>query len=111
VLRAAEVDFGQGWLLGRPGEPWPAEPQAGGRPLVTPRPAVDRLERAVASARDVREASALVVEHLARSGLMPSVYLEQGGRLRCQAVRGYWQIYDGMPPSAGVIGRTFRTGQ
>ena len=28
---------------------------------------------------------------------MPSVYLEQGGRLRCQAVRGYWQIYDGMP--------------
>ena len=41
---------------------------------------------------------------------MPSVYLEQGGRLRCQAVRGYWQIYDGMPPSAGIIGRTFRTG-
>ena len=33
---------------------------------------------------------------------MPSVYLEQGGRLRCQAVRGYWQVYDGMPPSAGV---------
>ena len=30
-------------------------------------------------------------------GLLPSVYLEQGGRLRCQAVRGYWQIYDGMP--------------
>ena len=24
VLRAAEVDFGQGWLFGRPGEPWPA---------------------------------------------------------------------------------------
>ena len=41
---------------------------------------------------------------------MPSVYLEQGGRLRCQAVRGYWQIYDGMPPSAGIIGRTFRDG-
>ena len=28
---------------------------------------------------------------------MPSVYLEDGGRLRCQAVRGYWQIFDGMP--------------
>ena len=26
VLRAAEVDFGQGWLFGRPGEAWPAEP-------------------------------------------------------------------------------------
>jgi diguanylate cyclase (GGDEF)-like protein len=42
---------------------------------------------------------------------MPSVYLEEGGRLRCQAVRGYWQIYDGMPATAGVIGRTFRTGE
>ena len=42
---------------------------------------------------------------------MPSVYLEDGGRLRCQAVRGYWQIYDGMPATAGVIGRTFRTGE
>ena len=41
---------------------------------------------------------------------MPSVYLEQGGRLRCQASRGYWQVYDGMPSSAGVIGLTFRTG-
>jgi diguanylate cyclase (GGDEF)-like protein len=41
---------------------------------------------------------------------MPSVYLEQGGRLRCQASRGYWQVFDGMPSSAGVIGRTFRTG-
>jgi diguanylate cyclase (GGDEF)-like protein len=26
-------------------------------------------------------------------------------------VRGYWQIYDGMPATAGVIGRTFRTGE
>jgi diguanylate cyclase (GGDEF)-like protein len=26
-------------------------------------------------------------------------------------VRGYWQIYDGMPATAGVIGRTFRTGR
>ena len=44
-------------------------------------------------------------------GLMPSVYLEDGGRLRCQAVRGYRQIYDGMPATAGVIGRTFRSGE
>ena len=42
---------------------------------------------------------------------MPSVYLEDGGRLRCQAVRGYWQVYDGMPATAGVIGRTYRTGR
>jgi diguanylate cyclase (GGDEF)-like protein len=42
---------------------------------------------------------------------MPSVYLEDGGRLRCQAVRGYWQVYDGISPTAGVIGRAFRTGE
>jgi hypothetical protein len=42
---------------------------------------------------------------------MPSVYLEDGGRLRCQAVLGYWQIFDGMPDTAGVIGRTYRTGE
>src|SRR5215210_3762324 len=77
VLRDADVDYGQGWLFGRPAEAWPEEPSA--RPTAPPRP--------------------------------PSVYLEGGGRLRCQAVRGYWQIYDGMPATAGVIGRTFRTGE
>src|SRR3954468_10615328 len=47
----------------------------------------------------------------ARADLMPSVYLERGGRLRCMAVEGYWQVRDGMPPTAGVIGRTFRVGR
>jgi diguanylate cyclase (GGDEF)-like protein len=110
VLRAAEVDFGQGWLFGRPSEPWPADPETAVAPLRVASPAGGRLERALASAPTVRDAATVVVEHLARNGLMPSVYLEQGGRLRCQASRGYWQVYDGMPPSAGVIGRTFRTG-
>ena len=111
VLRAAEVDFGQGWLFGRPGVAWPPEPEPEGRRPLVAAPAGGRLERAVASASTVRDASTVVVEHLARSGLMPSVYLEQGGRLRCQSARGYWQVYDGMPTSKGVIGRTFRTGE
>ncbi len=110
VLRAAEVDFGQGWLFGRPGVAWPPEPESSGRRLAVA-PGGGRLERAVASAETVRDACTVVVEHLARTGLMPSVYLEQGGRLRCQAVRGYWQIYDGMPAGAGVIGHTFQTGE
>jgi diguanylate cyclase (GGDEF)-like protein len=42
---------------------------------------------------------------------MPTVYLEQGGRLRCQAARGHWQVYDGLPATAGLVGRTFRTGE
>ncbi|HEX5621294.1 MAG TPA: EAL domain-containing protein [Solirubrobacteraceae bacterium] len=110
VLRAAEADFGQGWLFGRPAEPWPADPETAAPPLRVSSAGGGRLERAVASAPTVRDASAVVVEHLARTGLMPSVYLEQGGRLRCQASRGYWQVFDGMPASAGIIGRTFRTG-
>ena len=64
----------------------------------------------VDSAPSVRAAAQVVVDHLAERGLMPSVYVEIDGRLRCQAVRGYWQIFDGMPPSAGVIGHTYRTG-
>ncbi len=109
ILRDAEVDYGQGWLFGRPAEAWPAEASA--RATAPPRPPSGRLERELAAATSVREASEAIVEHLARKGLMPSVYLEDGGRLRCQAVRGYWQVYDGMPATAGVIGRTFRTGR
>lgn len=64
------------------------------------------------AADDVRAACRAVVEHLTQLGpLMPSVYVERGGRLRCQAVEGYWQILDGMPPTAGVIGATFLSGR
>jgi diguanylate cyclase (GGDEF)-like protein len=60
----------------------------------------------------VQHLCGVVVDGLAEGGrLLPSVYLERGGRLRCQAVRGYWQVFDGMPPGAGVIGRCFRTGK
>src|SRR5690349_10312878 len=78
VLREAEVDYGQGWLFGRPAEPWPADPGAAAVPLHVSSTGGGRLERAVASAPTVRDASTVVVEHLARTGLMPSVYLEQG---------------------------------
>jgi diguanylate cyclase (GGDEF)-like protein len=63
------------------------------------------------AAHDVREACRAVADHLAAlPGVLPSVYLEHGGRLRCQAVRGYWQTRDGIPPTSGIIGRAFRTG-
>ena len=110
VLREADVDYGQGWLFGRPAEPWPEE-ATGRRDFVPMRRPAGRLERELAAATCAQEASAAIVEHLARRGLMPSVYLEDGGRLRCQAVLGYWQIFDGMPDTAGVIGRTYRTGE
>jgi diguanylate cyclase (GGDEF)-like protein len=76
-----------------------------------PAAVADPLRKAVAGAPDVAAAAGAVVDHLAGLGLLPSFYLEQGGRLRCQAVRGYWQIFDGIPFDRGVIGRTFRTGE
>ena len=70
----------------------------------------DLLARRLAAAPDVEAACEVAVEHLARDGLLVSAYLRQGDRMRCRGIRGYWQIYDGMPLGAGVIGRTVRTG-
>ena len=92
-----EIDYGQGWLFGRPGEAWPRD--------VTPRrpspsaapPASGRLERDLERAGTARDASEAIVDHLARRGLLPTIYLAQEGRLRCQAVRGVWQVFDGLP--------------
>ena len=70
------------------------------------------LDEVLRRAADVPSACRAVAELLGASGeLMPSVYLARGGRLRCVAVRGYWQIFDGMLPSVGVIGRAWRSGE
>ena len=109
TLRAMEIDYGQGWLFGRPSAPWP-EDAAPAAPARRP-PGTGRLERDLERARDAREACDAVADHLARRGLLPSVFLAQAGRLRCQAVRGYWQVFDGIRPTAGIIGRVFRGGE
>src|SRR5882672_2194806 len=70
------------------------------------------LRTALAAAEDHRSACAVAVDHLAGNpAYKPSAYLERGGRLRCQALRTYRQAFDGMPPGAGMIGRTFQTGR
>jgi len=77
-----------------------------------PPASADTLAAALSRAGTVDEACTAVVDHLVSLGLaMPSLYLERGGRLRCYAVRGYWQVFDGMPADAGVIGHTYRSGQ
>jgi diguanylate cyclase (GGDEF)-like protein len=71
-----------------------------------------RMRAALEAAPDVRAASEALVAALAGiDGLLPSIWLERGGRLRCQAVRGYRQIRDGVPPSHGVVGRAFSSGR
>ena len=72
---------------------------------------VDAFAKATARATDVRAASWVAVEYLAGPALRPSVYIERGGRLRCQALLGYRQLLDGLPPWVGVIGRTYATGE
>lgn len=115
VLRESEIDFAQGWLFGRPGRPWPDVP------LVDP-PApgpqwsdstvrrVSALELDVLGAATTAEAAEAAVEHLGHLGVLPSVYLNQGDRLRCAASRGYYALHDGIAPEAGLVGRAYRTG-
>jgi diguanylate cyclase (GGDEF)-like protein len=68
------------------------------------------LGLALEGAPDAAAAAATVVDHVARERrLLPAVYLARGGRLRCAALRGYWQARDGLPGRAGIMGRTYRT--
>jgi diguanylate cyclase (GGDEF)-like protein len=118
ILRDAEIGMAQGWLFGRPAAPWPEVPELEpGSSATKPKLSesgltrLGKLERDVAGAATVKKACEASLDHLARMGFMPSVYLEQGGRLRCQGARGYWQVFEGMAPEAGVIGRVFRSGE
>jgi EAL domain-containing protein (putative c-di-GMP-specific phosphodiesterase class I) len=120
VCRDVEIEYGQGWLFGRPSAPWPQDPVPADRPawvasgaetVSSPAATEGRFERALARAVTAREACEAAADHLARRGLLPAAYLAQGGVLRCQAARGFWQVRDGVPASAGDVGRAFATGE
>jgi diguanylate cyclase (GGDEF)-like protein len=109
-LRDAGVPLAQGYHLAEPGEPWPVPSDAAAAALGRDgrAAATERL----AGTRSVSEACAVVADELFALGdVMPSVYLESAGRLRCRAQRGLWQVLDGMRADAGITGRTFRTGE
>jgi EAL domain-containing protein (putative c-di-GMP-specific phosphodiesterase class I)/GGDEF domain-containing protein len=110
ALRALDIDYGQGYLFGRPGKAWPPDVPASTDATPCREACGDRLERALARATSAREACDAVADQLARRGLLPSVFLASGGRLRCQAARGFWQVFDGLPATAGIVGRVYRTG-
>ncbi len=122
VLRDAEVHLVQGYLLARPGPPWPPVLRTGpassllagggaGESAPGKGGAEDRMREALARIDNVVEAGELVVETLFRRGhLMSSLYLERNGELRCVSQRGLWQVRDGLPGSAGITGRTWASG-
>lgn len=116
VLREAGVHLVQGYLLARPGAPWPTiAAEASRSPMVSYHLLPERigqLRQLLAQASDSRTACSVVAEHLFGQGqVMPSVYLERNGELRCIAQRGLWQVLDGMPGSAGITGRTWKSGE
>jgi EAL domain-containing protein (putative c-di-GMP-specific phosphodiesterase class I)/putative methionine-R-sulfoxide reductase with GAF domain len=112
VLRDVGVNLVQGYLLARPGPPWPSIATAGALLEPTATPSLDRLHESLVQAKDARSACSAVAEYLFRQGeMMPSVYLERHGELRCLAQRGLWQVLDGMPGSAGITGRTWKLGR
>src|SRR3954471_6963656 len=80
ALRAMDIDYGQGYLFGRPGDAWPADaPGAPAAGPCAPPAGAERLERELERARTAREASEAVADHLARRGLLPAVYVAAGG--------------------------------
>lgn len=122
VLRDAEVHLVQGYLLARPGGPWPQIGRSGpSRSTLTeltdddaPRSddREEQLRQSLGGVDNVLDVCEIAVEALLRQGrVMSSLYLERNGELRCVAQRGLWQVLDGMPGSAGITGRTWATGQ
>lgn len=70
------------------------------------------LTAALEPARDVQGACQTTIDVLVGCGFaLTSIYLERGDRLRCLGVRGYGQIYDGIPSGVGVIGATVASGR
>ena len=72
---------------------------------------VDALATTVATATSVPDACRAAVTAVAdRLGGTVAVLLDVRGRLRCFGAAGAWQVFDGVPADAGVVGRVFRTG-
>ncbi|HWD24037.1 MAG TPA: EAL domain-containing protein, partial [Acidimicrobiales bacterium] len=126
TLRDTGVHLVQGFLFGRPNRQWPEITFGVGEHSDTKSDQVvssvstalarlredERFRNRLAGSVDATEACDAVVEYLFRRGnLLPSIYLERQGQLRCIAQRGLWQILDGMTETSGITGTTWSTGQ
>jgi len=106
LLRTLGVRYGSGPLID--------ERLGGGQrlaPAHTPQERTAALGAHLDSLDSASDVASAVCEHIGALGLLPSVYVERNGLLRCLAQRGYWQVMDGIPIGMGVLGRTFRSGR
>ncbi len=73
---------------------------------------VDALDTTVTIAPSVQAACQAAVAALGASlsGTI-AVLVNVNGPLRCLAATGAWQVFDGVPADAGVVGRVYRTGK
>ena len=110
VLRDLGIRFAQGYLFGRPSAEWAAPSTRRVRPPAVfddRRDVHDRFE--VAS--DLHAVAEIACTDLGARGVLPSVYIEREGILRCIAQLGYWQVLDGIPVKDGVMAQAFRSGR
>ena len=110
VLRDLGVRFAQGFLFGTPSDGW-SRPMARRErpPLVLD--GTRELRRQLEAAHDLQGVAEVACAELRALDLLPSVYIEREGVLRCIAQLGYWQVMDGIPVRVGVMAEVFRSGR
>lgn len=115
TVRDLGVELAQGYVIARPGTPWPqVRPEARRVLLPDAEPThahtLVELASALAACTTWAEACDEVGAFLATlPGTMPSIYLERGGVLRCCSRRGQWLVLDGLHPGSGLTGTAFST--
>lgn len=112
ALTELGVDYAQGYLIARPGKGWPVPARIGAertdRKALALLPLASRIERA----GDLRTMADIVTGWLYEEHrLMPSIYVERAGSLRCLSRRGQWIVHDGMAPGVGITGTAFARGE
>ncbi|MDZ7675738.1 MAG: EAL domain-containing protein [Acidimicrobiales bacterium] len=110
MLRDLGMPFAQGFLFGMPAESWSRPRRRRLRPPALFESSRELSER-FRSATDLYAVAETACSELGAHGLLPSVYVERDGLLRCVAQLGYWQVFDGVPVRDGVMADAFRSGR
>ena len=102
------VDHVQGYLIARPGTDWPQPARTDLGPSDREALALLPLASRVDRAGDLQTLADIVTSWIYEEHrLMPSVYIERAGVLRCLSRRGQWIVHDGMAPGVGITGTAF----